>query len=124
RGRVVTEDTAGRVAGSSRVLVTFDSVRMPNGQSYRFSGTVNGVIAADGENISVAQQAPARQTRAGVGDILGALIGAISGRPIEETAAAGVSGSILTEARDVLNIGDGSQFIITATQDTNVSQLR
>jgi hypothetical protein len=125
RGRVVTEESSSRVAGRSRVLVTFDSVRMPNGQTYRFSGVVNGVIAADGENISVAQQTPTRQTRAGVGDVLGALIGAISGRPIEQTAAAGVSGSILTQARDAFNVGVGSQFIITATQDTSsVSQLR
>jgi hypothetical protein len=98
---------------------------MPNGQSYRFAGLVNGVIADNGDNISVTQQTPVRQTNRGnVGNILGALIGAISGQPIEQTAATGISGSILAQPRDVFNIGTGSQFIITATTDAGVSQFR
>jgi hypothetical protein len=123
-GRVITEENTNRVAGRSRVLVSFDSIRMPNGQTYRFGGLVNGVVAADGDNIAVAQQTPARQTRAGVGNILGALIGAVSGRPIEQTAETGVSGSILTQSREAFNIGEGSQFIITATTDSGVNQPR
>jgi hypothetical protein len=123
-GRVITEENTNRVAGRSRVLVSFDSIRMPNGQTYRFGGLVNGVVAADGDNIAVAQQTPARQTRAGVGNILGALIGAVSGRPIEQTAETGVSGSILTQSREAFSIGEGSQFIITATTDSGVNQPR
>jgi len=123
-GRVVTEENTTRVTGRSRVMVNFDSIRMPNGQTYRFAGVVNSATAADGENIAVAQQTPARQTRAGVGDILGALIGAVGGRPIEQTAATGGSGSILAQSRDVFSIGEGSQFIITATTDTGVYQPR
>jgi hypothetical protein len=123
-GRVITEDASSRTPGRSRVLVSFDSIRLPNGQSYRFGGMVNGVIAANGDNISVTQQTPARQTRAGVGDVLGALIGAISGRPIDQTTATGVSGSILVQTGNVLRIEEGSEFIITATSDPNVAQLR
>jgi uncharacterized protein YcfJ len=105
------------------VLVNFDTVRLPNGQTYRFAGMVNGVITAQGDNISVAQQTPVRQTRNNVGSILGALIGAVTGQPIEQTAT-GVSGTILTQNGDVFDIGTGSQFIITATTDTTVNRLQ
>lgn len=123
-GRVITEDPSSRVAGRSRVLISFDSIRMPNGQAYRFNGLVNGVIAADGENIAVMQQTPARQTTGNIGGILGALIGAVSGRPIEQTASTGVSGSILAESGDAFTLGSGSQLIITAASDVTVSRLR
>jgi hypothetical protein len=120
-GRVLTEDSSARMAGRSRVLVNFDSIRLPNGQSYRFAGMVNGVITSDGDNVSVAQQTPVRQTRNNVGGILGALIGAVTGQPIEQSAT-GVSGTILTETRDVFDIGTGSQFIITATTDATANR--
>lgn len=123
-GRILSEDTTSRTPGQSRVLVSFDSVRLPNGQTYRFGGVINGVISAEGDNISVAQQTPVRQTRGGVGNILGALIGAISGQPIEQTAATGISGTILTQPRDVFNLREGSQFIITASNDAGANQLR
>ena len=123
-GRVFTEDGSSRTAGQSRVLVSFDSVRLSNGQSYRFGGVVNGVISAEGDNISVTQQTPARQTRAGVGDILGALIGAISGQPISQTATTGIAGSVLVQSRDLFSLGAGSQFIITANSETSLNQLR
>jgi hypothetical protein len=124
-GHVITEDSSVRVAGRTRVLVSFDSIRLANGQAYRFGGMVNGVITAEGDNVSVAQQSPVRQTRAtAAGGILGALIGAISGQPIEQAAATGLSGTILTEARDVFDIGTGSQFVITATTDTTVNRLQ
>jgi hypothetical protein len=120
-GRVLAEDSSARVGGRSRVLVNFDSIHLPNGQSYRFAGVVNGVITSDGDNVSVAQQTPVRQTRNNVGGILGALIGAVTGQPIEQSAT-GVSGTILTETRDVFDIGTGSQFIITATTDTTANR--
>ena len=124
-GRIITEDASARTSGRSRVMISFDSIRLPNGQSYRFGGVINGVVSADGDNIAVAQQTAATtQNRAGVGNILGALIGAISGQPIEQTAATGVSGSILTQYRDAFSLRDGSQFIITASNDVSMNQLR
>ena len=122
-GRVISEDASARMAGRSRVMVSFDTIWLPNGQSYRFGGVVNGVISADGDNIAVAQQSAVRQTGTGIGNILGALIGAISGQPIEQ-AATGVSGSILTQSRDVFSLRQGSQFIITTSNDVGVNQLR
>jgi len=122
-GHMITEDASNRIPGRSRVMVSFDSITLRNGQSYRFDGVVNAVIAADGSNVGVTQQTPARQTT-GVGSILGALIGAISGQPIDQTAAPGVSGTILTQSRDAFSLGQNSQFVITATSDTSVSQFR
>jgi len=122
-GRVITEDPSTQVAGRSRVLVSFDSIRMTNGQSYRFSGLVNGVISADGGNISVTQQTPVRQsTRGNVGDILGALIGAISGRPITQTTAGTTSGSIIAASGGQLVLRTGSEFVITAASDATTNQ--
>ncbi|MEP6705573.1 MAG: hypothetical protein ABJB34_12270, partial [Acidobacteriota bacterium] len=116
-GRVITEDPAGRVAGRSRVLLVFDTIRLSGGQTYRFAGTVDAVTAAGGDMVVVTNQRAqsASQPARGVGGILGALIGAISGVPVDSAANSGATaGAILSQNRDNIDIGAGSQVMITA----------
>jgi hypothetical protein len=116
-GRVISEDAAGRVAGRSRVLLVFDTIRLPSGQTYRFAGSIEAVTAANGDSIGVTNQTArtAAQPTRGVGGVLGALIGAIAGVPVDATNSAATAGSILTQNRDMIDIDAGSQFLITAS---------
>ena len=116
-GRVISEDAAGRVAGRSRVLLVFDTIRLPGGQTYRFTGSIDAVTAANGDSIGVTNQSArtAAQPTRGVGGVLGALIGAIAGVPVDASNSAATAGSILTQNRDMIDIDAGSQFLITAS---------
>jgi hypothetical protein len=115
-GRVVAEDAAGRVAGRSRVLLVFDTIRLPRGETYRFAGSIDAVTAANGDIVQVTNQtARAAQPTRGVGGVLGALIGAIAGVPVDSANSAATAGSILAQNRDTIDIGSGSQFLITAS---------
>jgi hypothetical protein len=116
-GRVISEDAAGRVAGRSRVLLVFDTIRLPGGQTHRFTGSIDAVTAANGDSIGVTNQTArtAAQPTRGVGGVLGALIGAISGVPVDASNSAATAGSILTQNRDIIDIDAGSQFLITAS---------
>jgi hypothetical protein len=116
-GRVVAEDAAGRVAGRSRVLLVFDTIRLPAGQTYRFAGSIDAVTAANGDIVQVTNQnaRAATQPTRGVGGVLGALIGAIAGVPVDSGNSAATAGSILAQGRDTIDIGSGSQFLITAS---------
>ena len=126
-GRVLSEDPAGRVAGRSRVLLIFDTIRLSDGQTYRFGGTVDAVTAVNGEIVAVTNQVArtAAQPARGTGGILGALIGAISGVPVDSAANSAVSaGAILTQNRDSIDIGSGSQVMITAAATGVVASPR
>ncbi len=117
-GRVISEDPAGRVAGRSRVLLIFDTIRLSGGQSYRFAGTVDALTAVNGDIVVVTNQSArsASQPARGAGGILGALIGAISGVPVDASAnSATTAGAILAQNRDSIDIGSGSQVMITAS---------
>jgi len=121
-GRIVSEDSSSRVAGRTRVLLNFDTIRLPGGQSYRFAGTIDAVTAANGDVIRVTNQAGVRDTRAGVGSILGALLGAIAGQPAVGVDAS--AGTILVQNRDSIDLGQGSQFMITSAAPNSVGSLR
>ena len=124
-GRVLTEDPASKVAGRSRVLLVFETIRLPRGQSYKFAGTVDSVAAASGETVTVTNQAAKTGTPApakkGIGGILGSVLGAISGAPAEQTANTATAGAVLSQNRDTLDIGAGSQVAITSTSTGTVA---
>lgn len=124
-GRVLAENAASRVAGRTRVLLAFDTIRLPSGKTHRFAGNLDAVTAVNGDLIEVSNQTattrPANQpTRGGAGGILGALIGAIAGVPVDSSgASASTAGAVLSQRGDVLNLGAGSQLLITATIPRN-----
>ena len=117
-GRVLLEDPRSRVQGRTRALITLDTITLPNGNTYAFSGDILSVRSADGEAIEVTNQsatAATAQPQAGVGGILGALIGAISGVPVDQGTSATQAGAIISQRRDTLYLGAGSELIISAT---------
>ena len=137
-GRVAQIDNSGRVSGRAQVSLEFENIRMRDGRSYRFNGIIDSVRTINGETVSVNNEGTVREsnqtkktvTRAGVGAALGALIGAIagggSGAAIGAAVGAGAgAGSVLIQGRDNVELGQGTEFSITATGPTsNVGSLR
>ncbi len=136
-GRVSKIDSSGRLSGRANVSLEFDSIRLANGQSYRFAGIIDSVRAANGDTVSVNNEGTVRDsnqtkrtvTRAGIGAALGALIGAVagggSGAAVGAAVGAGAgAGSVLIQGRDNVELGQGTEFGITATGPNNVGLIR
>ena len=136
-GRVAQIDNSGRLSGRANVSLEFDTIRMRDGRSYRFAGIIDSVRAVNGDSVTVNNEGTVREgnqttrtvTRAGIGAALGALIGAIagggSGAAIGAAVGAGAgAGSVLIQGRDNVELGQGTEFNITATGPTNVGVIR
>jgi hypothetical protein len=133
-GRVLKSESSGRVTGRANISLDFDTIRLRNGQTYRFAGIIDGVTAANGDNVSVNNEGAVRDsnqttrtvTRAGIGAVLGAIIGAIAGggegAAIGAAVGAGAgAGTVFIQGRDNLELGQGSEFRITASAPGNIS---
>lgn len=136
-GRVANADKSGRVSGRANVSLEFDTIRLRNGNTYRFAGFIDSVRAANGETVTVNNEGTIRDnnqttktaTRAGVGAALGAIIGAIAGGGQGAAVGAAVgagagAGSVLVQGRDNIDLGQGSQFTITSSSPNNVGYNR
>lgn len=132
-GRIAQAENSGRVSGRANISFDFDTIRLTNGQTYRFAGIIDNVRAANGDNVSVTNEGTVRDnnqttktvTRAGIGAALGALIGAIAGggegAAIGAAVGAGAgAGTVLVQGRDNVVLGQGSEFSITATGPNSV----
>lgn len=132
-GRVAKAERSGRVSGRASVSLEFDTIRLRNGQNYRFSGIVDDVTNANGEKVTVNNEGTVRDnnqttktvTRAGIGAALGAIIGAIAGGGSGAAIGAGVgagagAGSVVLQGRDDVELTEGSTFSITSTAPNSV----
>ena len=132
-GRVAKTERSGRVSGRANISLEFDTIRLRNGQTYRFAGIVNSVKLANGETVSVNNEGTVRDnnqttktvTRAGIGAALGALIGAIAGGGQGAAIGAGIgagagAGTVILQGRDDVELGDGTEFSITASAPSSV----
>jgi hypothetical protein len=132
-GRVVNADQSGRVTGRANLSMEFDTIRLRNGQTYRFAGFIDSVRAANGDNVQVNNEGTVRDssqttktvTRAGIGAALGAIIGAIAGggqgAAIGAAVGAGAgAGTVILQGRDNIQLGQGSEFTITASAPNNI----
>jgi hypothetical protein len=132
-GYVVALDNSGRLTGRANVTLDFDTIRLSNGQTYRFAGLINSVRDHDGDNISVTNEGTLREgsrttetvTRGGIGAALGAILGAVLGGGEGAAIGAGVGagagvGSVLLGGRDDLELQVGSQFDLTASSPANL----
>jgi outer membrane lipoprotein SlyB len=134
-GRVASVERSGRVSGRARLGLDFDTIRLRNGQSYRFAGLVDQVSAADNQNVSISNEGQVTDntnqttrtvTRTAIGAALGALIGAIAGGG--EGAAVGAAvgagagaGSVILQGREDLSLKAGTEISISATAPRNVA---
>jgi hypothetical protein len=132
-GFVSNTQRSGRVSGRAEVTFNFDTIRLRNGQTYRFSGIIDGVRLPNGDNVSVNNEGAVRDqnqttrtvTRAGIGAAIGAIIGAIAGGGQGAAIGAGVgagagAGTVILQGRDNLELQTGSEFRITASAPANM----
>ena len=136
-GRVAKTERSGTVTGRANMSLEFDTIRLRDGRTYRFAGSVDEVTKANGEKVAVNNEGTVRDsnqttktvTRAGIGAALGALIGAIAGggqgAAIGAAVGAGAgAGTVVLQGRGDVELEQGTQFMITASAPANVNSNR
>ena len=127
-GTVGNVDKGGRVSGRSEMALTFETIRLSNGQTYRFAGILESVRALNGDAIRVDNEGGAQganrttQTiqRAGIATAVGAVIGAIAGGG-KGAAIGGIiggaagAGSVFVLGKDNLELPSGTELKIRAS---------
>jgi hypothetical protein len=127
-GHVSAVKRSGRITGRSEMTMTFDTIRLRNGRSYRFAGILESVTNAQGDTVKVDNEGSIRddsQTtktaeRAAIGTAVGAIIGAIAGGGKGAAigaivGAGGGAGSVYVQGRDDLELTRGTELFIRAT---------
>jgi ABC-type transporter MlaC component len=127
-GTVGNVDEGGRLSGRSEMSLTFETIRLRNGQTYRFAGILESVRTLNGNAIKVDNEGTTQganrttQTiqRAGIATAVGAVIGAIAaggkGAAIGGIiGAAGGAGSVFVLGKDNLELPSGSELTIRSS---------
>jgi len=128
-GHVGDVNRSGRVTGRAELALNFDSIRMRDGRTGRFEGTLDSVRAANGENIRVDTEGTVKDdssqtnrtvTRTAVGSAIGAVIGAIAGGGKGAAVGAVVgggagAGSVFVQGRNDLQLTNGTEITIRAS---------
>lgn len=127
-GHVADINRSGRIAGRAELALNFDSIRLRGGRVGRFEGTLENVVAANGEVLRIDREGTVKDSsqttrtveRTAVGSAIGAIIGAIAGggkgAAIGAAIGAGAgAGTIIAQGRDDLRLSRGSQITIRAS---------
>ncbi len=127
-GTVASVNQGGRLTGRSGMSLNFDTIRLRNGQTYRFAGILTSVRTSNDDTVKVDNEGSAQgnnqttQTleRAGIGTAIGAIIGAIAGGGKGAAiggviGAAGGAGSVYVTGKDHLDLPQGTELTIRAS---------
>jgi hypothetical protein len=128
-GVVARSSRSGRVSGRADMTLDFERIRMRDGRTYNFAGTIENVLLPSGERVRVDREGNVKEddsqtsrtvTRGAVGGAIGALIGAIAGggKGAAIGAAVGVgagAGSVFIEGRDDLDLPSGSEIAVRSS---------
>lgn len=127
-GHVSNVQRSGRVTGRSELTLSFDTIRLRDGRSYRFAGILEGVRSARGDRVAIDNEGAVRddsQTdrtvqRTAIGTAVGAIIGAIAGGGKGAAigaiiGAGGGAGSVYVQGREDLNLEAGAELSIRST---------
>src|SRR5689334_17606927 len=124
-GTVGAVTQSGSLTGQSGMTLNFDAIRLRNGQTYKFAGTLSSVRTANGDTIKVDNEGSAQGdnqttqtvTRTGIGTAIGAIIGAIAGGGKGAAigaviGAAGGAGSVYVTGKDNLELPTGAELTV------------
>lgn len=128
-GYISNPERSGRVSGRSGLTLNYETIRMPNNQTYRFAGITETAMTANGDRVQVGNEggvaANDSQTKTtvqrtaigtGIGAILGAILGGGKGAIIGAGVGAGAgAGSVYIQGRDDLELMSGSEVTIRAS---------
>lgn len=126
-GTVGSVTQSGSLTGRSGMTLNFDTIRLRNGQTYKFAGALSSVRSQNGDTIRVDNEGSAQGdnqttqtiTRAGIGTAIGAIVGAIAGGGKGAAiggiiGAAGGAGSVFVTGKDSLELPQGTELTIRA----------
>lgn len=126
-GTVASVTQSGTLTGRSGMTLNFDTIRLRDGQTYRFAGTLSGVRNANGDTVKVDNEGSAQGdnqttqtvTRTGIGTAIGAIIGAVAGGGKGAAigaaiGAAGGAGSVFVTGKESLELPQGTELTIRA----------
>ena len=127
-GHVSNVQRSGRITGRSELTLSFDTIRLRDGRSYRFAGILEGVRSTGGERVAIDNEGAVRDNsqtdrtvqRTAIGTAVGAIIGAIAGGGKGAAigailGAGGGAGSVYVQGRDDLNLEPGTELTIRST---------
>jgi hypothetical protein len=128
-GVVVRSDRSGRVSGRADMTLDFERIRMRDGRTHNFAGTIENVLLPNGERVRVDREGNVKEAdsqtsrtveRSAIGGAIGALIGAIAGggKGAAIGAAVGVgagAGSVFIEGRDDLELPSGAEITVRSS---------
>jgi hypothetical protein len=127
-GTVATVDQGGKLTGRSGMTLDFDTIRLRNGQTYKFAGILTSVRTLNGDTVKVDNEGSAQGdnqttqtvTRAGIGTAIGAIIGAVAGGGKGAAigaviGAAGGAGSVYVTGKDNLDLPAGTELTIRSS---------
>ncbi len=124
---------SGRATGRSRMVLNFERIRLLDGTTYRFAGTLESVTSSTGEQVKIDDEGAisenenrtattAKRTGGGAaaGAVIGGILGGGKGAAIGSViGAGGGAGSVIAEGRDELEVLRGSQIGIRASAPRN-----
>ncbi len=121
-------ERSGKLSGSSKVTLNFETIRLRNGQTYDFAGVLQSITDKQGKTIKINDEGQIKgdsRTKesvkrggigAGLGAILGGIIGGGKGAIIGATIGGGAgAGSVAIEGKDDLELEQGSQISVLST---------
>jgi hypothetical protein len=127
-GTVATVNQGGKLTGRSGMTLDFDTIRLRNGQTYKFAGVLTSVRTLNGDTVKVDNEGSAQGdnqttqtvTRAGIGTAIGALIGAVAGGGKGAAigaaiGAAGGAGSVYVTGKENLDLLKGSELTVRSS---------
>jgi hypothetical protein len=134
-GHVSNIQRSGRVTGRSTMTLNFDSIRLRDGSSYRFTALVESVRTQGGDEVKVNNEGTVQSSdsrgnttakRAAVGTVFGAIIGAIAGggkgAAIGATVGAGAgAGSVYAQGKDDLDLNNGTELRVRSNTPRDYS---
>jgi len=133
QGYVSSVNAPGRPSGSTDMTLSFESIRLRNGETYPFDGAIESIRAPNGDPIRVNRDGTfengdgrdgsrTRQAveRGALGAVLGGLIGAVAGGGkgalIGGAVGAGVgAGTVLVQGRDRFDLQRGTELTFTSS---------
>jgi hypothetical protein len=128
-GHVAGLARSGQATGRAEMSLEFDNISRREGRVYNFTGDIDSVRTADGDEVRVdgdggvqdeGSQTARTVTRTGIGAAIGAVIGAVAGggkgAAIGAAIGAGAgAGSVFIQGRNDLDLKNGTEFRIRAS---------
>ena len=127
-GTVSSVNPSGRVSGRAEMTLNFESIRMRDGRTRPFAGTIESIRTVNGETLHVESggtieddsQTAKTVERSAIGAAVGAIVGAISGGGKGAAigaaiGAGGGAGTVIVQGRDHLDLERGTELTIVAT---------